>query len=311
MGILKDYLTFSKRERTGSIVLIGLIVVIFLLPEFYPEPKRYTDPATIEAFSKQAAELKKIFPDSASGVMHKDSNVDHGGSKKDYNHEITLFNFDPNTVSDAGWSKLGVSDRTTRTIRNYLSKGGSFRNADDLGKIYGIQKSLYEMLRPFVVIKKTGSDKLHKPEFAKRSDQPNAYHRKPEIIDINASDTSMWIALPGIGSKLASRIIGFRDKLGGFYSVEQIKEVYGLPDSTFQRIRPYVYENVSKIRQININTVDAAALKNHPYMKWNIANAIVNYRLQHGNYDSLESLLQIDIITPELLSKLSPYLSVK
>jgi DNA uptake protein ComE-like DNA-binding protein len=60
------------------------------------------------------------------------------------------------------------------------------------------------------------------------------------IIDINSADTTSFIALPGIGSKLAARIINFRDKLGGFYSVAQVGETFGLPDSTFQKIKQYL-----------------------------------------------------------------------
>lgn len=65
-------------------------------------------------------------------------------------------------------------------------------------------------------------------------------YKKPNYttIDINTADTTAFIALPGIGSKLANRIVSFRSKLGGFNSVEQIREVYGLKDSVFQLIYP-------------------------------------------------------------------------
>src|SRR5581483_359302 len=133
----------------------------------------------------------------------------------------------------------------------------------------------------------------------------------PAIIDINQADTSAFIALPGIGSKLASRIVAFRDRLGGFYAVQQIAEVYGLPDSTFQLIKPQLQCAVAEVKKININTADAATLKQHPYIKWNIANAIVQYRQQHGAYQSPQDLQQIAIMTPELFKKLMSYISVQ
>jgi competence ComEA-like helix-hairpin-helix protein len=117
------------------------------------------------------------------------------------------------------------------------------------------------------------------------------------------------IALPGIGSKLANRIVTFRDKLGGFHSVEQVKEVYGIPDSTFKKIKLYLKCEGLGIKRININTADLETLKSHPYIKWNIANAIVSYRQQHGNYASSNDLLRIEIITAEVLQKLAPYLT--
>ena len=67
-----------------------------------------------------------------------------------------------------------------------------------------------------------------------------SYAARYSIIDVNTADTTAFISLPGIGSKLAARIITFREKLSGFYSVEQIGETYGLPDSTFQKIKQYL-----------------------------------------------------------------------
>jgi DNA uptake protein ComE-like DNA-binding protein len=118
------------------------------------------------------------------------------------------------------------------------------------------------------------------------------------------------MGLPGIGSKLANRIISFREKLGGFYSIDQISEIYNLPDSTFQKIKPFLRTGTQPVKKIDINSSDAAALKTHPYIRWNLANAIVQYRGQHGEYKSLDELKQIAIITPEIFERISNYLIV-
>jgi DNA uptake protein ComE-like DNA-binding protein len=131
-----------------------------------------------------------------------------------------------------------------------------------------------------------------------------------KIIEINSADTSALISLPGIGSKLALRIINFRDKLGGFASVDQVGETYGLPDSTFQKVKSRLQCNSNSVRKFNINTVDINTLRTHPYIKWNIANAIVNYRQQHGNYKSLDDLKKIVIVNTEAFNKIAPYLTL-
>jgi competence ComEA-like helix-hairpin-helix protein len=128
---------------------------------------------------------------------------------------------------------------------------------------------------------------------------------------VNLADTFAFIALPGIGSKLSKRIISFRDKLGGFYSVEQVGETYLLPDSTFQKIKPYLFVSNSSLKRININTASVDEMKAHPYIKYNMANAIFQYRQQHGNYISVEQIKKILIITDEIYQKAAPYLSVK
>jgi len=129
-------------------------------------------------------------------------------------------------------------------------------------------------------------------------------------IDVNDADTSIFMALRGIGSKLANRIISFREKLGGFYSIDQISEIYNLPDSTFQKIKPFLRTGTQPVKKININSADAATLRTHPYIRWNLANAIVQYRSQHGEYKSLDELKQIAIITPEIFFRISNYLMI-
>jgi len=130
----------------------------------------------------------------------------------------------------------------------------------------------------------------------------------PKAIDINKADTTVFIALPGIGSKLAARIIGFREQLHGFYSIEQIADIYGIPDSTFQKIKPWLFVSDSFIQKININTATIEDLKT-PYISYNLANAIYQFRIQHGQFGSLEELRKIMLIDESVFKKIVPYLT--
>ena len=133
--------------------------------------------------------------------------------------------------------------------------------------------------------------------------------KKSLNVNVNSADTVALIALPGIGSKLALRILNFRDKLGGFYSVDQIKETYGLPDSTFQKIKIYLIVD-GQVEKINLNTATKDELKIHPYIKWNLANAIVEYRNQHGDYKSIDDLKNISMLDETTFNKIAHYLSL-
>lgn len=130
-------------------------------------------------------------------------------------------------------------------------------------------------------------------------------------VDINLGDTTAFIALPGIGNKLASRIINFREKLGGFYSFNQVSEVYGLADSIFQKIKPYLQLNDATVKKININTATIDELKAHPYIKYNIAKAIIAYRNEHGSFLKTEDLKNIMLINDELYLRILPYASIE
>jgi competence ComEA-like helix-hairpin-helix protein len=153
--------------------------------------------------------------------------------------------------------------------------------------------------------------KQDKPQFEEFTETPTAKKYNKPLTDINTADTAAFIALPGIGSKLASRLVLFREKLGGFYSINQVAETFGLPDSTYQLIKPLLtINNKYPIKQININTATIDHLKAHPYIKYPLANAIVQYRSQHGQFTQLEQLKNIVLMTPEMYDKIAVYLSL-
>jgi DNA uptake protein ComE-like DNA-binding protein len=219
-----------------------------------------------------------------------------------------LFRFDPNTLPASGWEELGLSPKTARTIGNYVSKGGKFRKPEDLKKIWGLPKTFYERVAAYIRIEGTPVERHSvSPGYDRAPPRPS---RNINISDINTADSGAWIALPGIGEKLARRIATFRDKLGGFFSVDQVAETYGLPDSTFQKIRRFLSVNPEGVRKLHVNAATKEELGAHPYIRWKLANAIVEYRNQHGPYKSLEELRKIALMDEALLRKVMPYLEL-
>ncbi|MBS1510762.1 MAG: helix-hairpin-helix domain-containing protein [Bacteroidetes bacterium] len=313
---LTAYFSFTKKERTGIIVLVTAIILISVLPFLYPlfisHPKQDST-----QFEKDIATLR---------VQQQDS--DHRNNYSHYNNSYpaenkyvdetpdrfdkgkgSLFYFDPNTATPVDWQRLGLRDKTIATIQNYLSKGGHFYKPEDLGKIWGLHPDEVQRLIPYVQIAPVNSPVPETSSFNASANYSNTHHM-PAMVDINLADTSAYIALPGIGSKLAQRIINFRDKLGGFYSVAQVGETYGLPDSTFQKIKPFLQAGSATVKQIDINTASLEELKAHPYIRYNIASAIINYRNQHGKFSSVEDVKKIMLITDEVYNKVNAYLKI-
>lgn len=309
---LKEYFSFTKKERTGIIVLLVLILVTVAIPYFMSPPSLQTDRAAFEKLRQQIAQLETV---QDTGYSESHRAYYHNRVEESHGEQAVLFEFDPNTLSVEGWKDLGVRERTANTIQHYLSKGGQFRRPEDLYKIYGLKKEEAARLVPYVRIQAV-EPAIKSSTAGFVTDSAAWKHKKgsfarPAVIDINMADTVALIALRGIGSKLAQRIIHFREKLGGFNAVEQVGETYGLPDSTFQQIREFLRCPSPTVRTININTTDVNTLRQHPYIRWPLANAIVQYREQHGAYGSVEQLLQINIVTPEILGKIRPYLAVQ
>lgn len=302
----KDYFSFTKKERIGVIVLLTIIIAVFLLPAFFSNPAP-PDAASEKAFKDQVAKLETK-KDASSGYNNHYEKRDYHNFKNDNNTvQGELFYFDPNTATLEEWQRLGLREKTVHTILNYLSKGGKFRKADDLLRIYGLKEEDAQRLIPYVRIAGAADHKneTHEDQVAIKPT------KKFSVIDVNTADTNLLKSLPGIGSKLAQRIINFREKLGGFYSVDQIATTYGLQDSTFQKISSYLTVGKAGIKQININVATANDLKQHPYIGWKIANAIIQYRSQHNEFQTIEDLRKIALISDDDFKKISPYLSIK
>jgi DNA uptake protein ComE-like DNA-binding protein len=322
---LHDYLCFTKKERTGIIVLLSIIIILQVLPFLFPlfiHEKKYDH----SAFIKEMAQLKIQQEDSSRPAWKTDGqyetrDFDDGRNdehyfrqyEKNYDNKIEgeLFYFDPNTASVNDWMRLGIKEKTAQTIQKYVSKGGHFYKPEDISKIWGLHPGQVSRLLPYVRIEK--QEKTFYKKDSPYAINKKRYDREKTIqnIDINLSDTTAFIALPGIGSKLAQRIINFRDRLGGFYSVDQVAETFGLPDSTFQKIRSKLILNNPAVKKININTATVDELKVHPYLRYNLANVIVQYRTQHGNFTSIAGIKKIMIFTDEIYNKVAPYLSTE
>ena len=321
---VKDYLTFTRKERIGVLVLLFLILLVGFAPMLIIKKCSSKPVAGDTTWISAMKKLERKEPENDVQVSSTQNNDDNSYAYQ-YDHSKNnhydppkgeLFFFDPNTLSIDGWKKLGLKDKIIQTIQNYLNKGGHFKKQEDLQKIYGLRKEEYERLVPYIQIE-TISVSKNSEEFISTKPQQTENQTEKKIIsrysvlDINIADTTAFIALPGIGSKLAARIVNFREKLGGFYSIEQVGETFGLPDSTFQKIKQYLKLENASVKKINVNIATVDELKAHPYIKWGIASPIIAYRNEHGNFAKVEDIKKVAAVTEELYIKIAPYLTTQ
>ncbi len=317
--IKKELLNFFyhfKEERGSAFGIICLSFLIFLMPSIYS----YLMPtANIELadFDKEISQLredievdeaKKAYQSNKKAYQPNKWKKTSAYSKKE-NTKTTVvlqpFSFDPNTATEADFLKMGLSNRRVKTILNFRNKGAKFYKNEDFKKIYGLTDSEYEQLAPFIKI--PPREKKIYP--FKSKPEPKFAKQKPEIIkiDINQSTEEDWQKLHGIGPYYAKKIVNFRDKLGGFSSAEQVGSTYGLKDSTFQIIKPFLIES-PVFKKININTASVEELKSHPYLKWQQAKTVIKYRENHGAFTSITDLGKVGVLSDSDLERLEPYI---
>ncbi len=227
-----------------------------------------------------------------------------------------VFNFDPNTATEAELLQLGVPKWVVGRVLNYRLKGGKFRNKEDLSKIYGFPEEDYDRLEPYIAI--AAVEDIPRPQtyssggngVAGNNFQKNFTPVGP--LDINRAAVEHWQMLPRIGEKRAQMIVKYRERLGGFVSVEQVGEIRGLPDSVYQLIKPMLVLQFSEPRKLNINAMTTQELDAHPYITPRQASLIVADRSQNGNYQKVEDLLRIPVLIDKAwLEKVRPYLAVQ
>ena len=315
--MLQDYLSFTRRDRIAIMVILLIILAVYFLPQFITS---HSSPAIEQADTTWITALKKLEQkESASDQKKSYASSTYEPSESNRYEPVydrptvpkgDLFYFDPNTLSGDGWKKLGLRDKTIRTILNYLSKGGRFLKPGDLQKVYGLFPDEYERLVPYVRI--AGAQETEVTEYDKPDEKPPIKTSLPRypVMDINLADTTAFISLPGIGSKLAARIVNFREKLGGFYAIEQVGETFGLPDSIFQKVRQYLKLETAVVKKININTATEDELKAHPYIRFGLARPIVAYRKENGPFARLDDLMKVMAVTEATFKKIAPYLTL-
>ncbi|OYU94710.1 MAG: hypothetical protein CFE21_13535 [Bacteroidetes bacterium B1(2017)] len=133
----------------------------------------------------------------------------------------------------------------------------------------------------------------------------------PQLVELNSADSVALVKLPKIGPVLAARIIAYRTRLGGFISLNQLLEIYGFKEDVLYDLEEKITLNPSLAVTFNLNEVAVETLKKHPYFKYTLSNALVNYRVQHGAYKKLEDIKNIKLVNDSIYNLILPYCRVE
>lgn len=282
----KDFFYYSKSERRAVYVLCVLIAL--LLIGIWMVPK---------ASIPLVTELPKV--DSMALKTSKKHSV------TEYT-PVSLFVFDPNKADSIELSRLGLPVHVVRNILKYRQKGGSFKTPGSFSRIYGLEQDLFEQLKPYIRIVKpkvAESKKVDTVVLVKESKVKAFKYPEGTLVDVNVADTTELKKIPGIGSGIAKAIVVYRNRLGGFYSLEQLAEIEYITPSLmkwFKLEEPLV-------RPLKINEVGLETLRAHPYLNFYQARIIVEHRRKKGSIKSLSQLSLYEEFTEKDLERLSAY----
>ena len=289
MESLRKWLSFSKGERVAIITILAAILILILACLFRPSRKTLSDDSLHNLDSLLALHQTAI-----------EQQQQQQAEKAQEVAELHPFPFNPNTITEEEWRQIGLTERQVRNIMNYKAKGGKFYSKNDLGKLYTISEEDFAQLEPFIVLpevqrtKKTKSTEQSGVSTGSTTAKPVEKKAIP-IVDLNTVDSTTLVELPQIGGFMASRILEFRDKLGGFVDLEQLRDVKGMDEARFAAIKPYINLGEVETHKIDVNRADFKTLVHHPYLSYEQVKRIFNQREKRGmikNWAQLEALLK-------------------
>lgn len=307
MGRFFNFWELSERERKGYVLLLMLILLILVAPWAYrhffiSRPVEQPSLALLDSLVLSNTDGAKYPP-----KVHDYSNFNTATEPYSKKTKVPLFYFNPNQLPEEQWLALGFSTKQVQVIKNYERKGGRFRSKADLAKIYAISDAQFQRISPYLlfdtaIVKKSTSSVSGNASYATKP--------KTLLIDLNRADTSELKKLYGIGSAFSKRIVNFRERLGGYSSVEQLADIYGLSPELLAAIRPQLYIDSSfPMQQIPFRTATVADLMRHPYINQKIATLLLRYRDQHAPIKGITDLENILALPEGFLRKIEPYLS--
>ena len=300
---IKELFYFSMSDRKAILFLLVAIVVIFVAIRWSSGLSVIPD--------KPVSEQRKALKRSVSS-RHSDNDwrLDEPTPMA-----IHLTPFDPNTAPPEQLLALGLQPWQVRSLLKYRSKGGVFRQPSDFARLYGLTLKQYRQLEPYIRI----SDDYRPAADFIASERPHAMHQRDTLrypvklkagmhVFLNSADTTDLKKVPGIGSYFARQIVNYRNRLGGFSSIEQLAEIEDFPieSLTFFAVST---DELGKIHRLNVNKLSLNELKRHPYINFYMARAIVDFRRLHGDLQSLDQLKLLKDFSEEKVRRLQPYVT--
>lgn len=237
--------------------------------------------------------------------------------------DIQLFQFNPNGLPVDQWVLLGLSERQAEAIHKYEARGGRFRTKDDLGRMRVVDPELFALWKPYIQLPERAEaagrpsrGQGRQPRDTARAVRVEGRERQASpqaLVELNAADSAGLVAVRGIGPAFARGIIRYRERLGGFISLDQLAEVPILRDKpeSVEQLKRQLTLDPGAVRQIPINTCAVEELARHPYMNWKVAKALIAYRQQHGPFRGMDDISGCLLVTDSLKDRMGPYLTIE
>lgn len=298
---LKEYFSFSRREARALylalfILFLSIIYRVWIVAE---------NPEEIVLTDEQKEEIQ-LFIQSFEPVSPELST--HDSNKPEASKEVTprYFSFNPNLVGIEDLLKLGMDEFVAGNIIKYREAGGVFMKANDLRKIYGMEEVLFIKLEPYITLPENFT--VSQDKEYQSMDSASVYKEEEQLVmELNTANFNDLMRIRGMEPGIAGRIVNYRELIGGFYSIDQLKEVYGMTDSIRKMLVSAIVIDTSMIETFSPGSASYSDLLRHPYLGKKDVSRIFSLKDYYGDSLSFEHIIQNKILPESTLIRIRPY----
>jgi DNA uptake protein ComE-like DNA-binding protein len=282
---LKSYFQYSKSQRSGIFLLV-LLCLIFQFAFFYFDPSN----------NKENNSEKQKW-------ISLQTKVDAIKTEKQ-NYIPKIYPFNPNFISDYKGSKLGMSVAEIDRLLNFRKTNQYVNSSSEFQKVTQVSDSLLNAISPYFKF----------PDWVnnRKANNFKSFQKKIDkivVLDINLATKEDLIKIYGIGPALSDRILKQKELFGGFVSMKQMNDIWGLSPEVIESLNQnFKVVALPKIKKIDINNASIKELQLFPYFKYALAKAIVTYRSMNGDFKIFEDLIKINGFPSEKLDIIRLYL---
>lgn len=293
------YFLLTGEQWLGVAVLLVLVVGTLVAVKQLQSPEEKTEGWVNDSTKAQFADYQEKQDSIRKAQWRKRSDT----------IVIRMQAFDPNVADSSTLVHLGFKPWQAKNMLKYRAAGGRYRKPEDLKRLYGMTDSMYLALAPYIAIAQVENDSVLADTLGLDSLPVWTSEKKDTLINLRTADTTELKMIRGIGSYRARQIVVYRERLGGFVRVEQVKEILGMESTEVDSILAHLWIDSVAVEQMNVNTIGVQRLSRHPYLRFEQAKAIYELRRRKIRLDSIQQLQAIDCISGETLDKIAPYLN--
>ena len=295
--MIKEFFYFPKSDRRAMIFLLAAVVLSAVVVGIMDKG----------GMSSQLARTDSLTADSSIRKAAVRRGVQYIYNVETVRRKLSAF--DPNTADSTLLLSLGLQPWQVRSIYRYRAKGGIYRQPSDFARLYGLTVKQYKELLPYIHISdeyKPAAEVYGRTDAVRSGRDTLRYPvklRPGQYVTLDDADTASLRKVPGIGRYYASRIVRYRNDLGGYVSVAQLSEIEGIPEAALS----YFRVTGGAVRKLNLNRLTLNELKHHPYINFYQARRIIDYRRLKGPLHSIDELRLLKDFSQRDIERLRPY----